>query len=83
MAATSPAMLTLTQSMVDRACGEFIEMPGLRLTRQQAQRLWGLDEPTCTELLDYLVDVNFLARRAGESYGRVADGAVCRPRLRF
>ena len=29
--------------MLQRIQGEFVEMPGLRLTAAQAQRLWGLD----------------------------------------
>ena len=33
-------------ALVHRVRGEFLEMPGLRLTRAQAQRLWGLDEET-------------------------------------
>lgn len=28
----------------DRVRGEFLEMPGLRLTMPQARRLWGLEE---------------------------------------
>lgn len=72
---------TFTQSVLDRVYAEFLEMPGLRLTRPQAQRLWGLDESTCAELLDFLVDVKFLARLPGGSYGRVTKGAVIRPRL--
>jgi hypothetical protein len=31
-------------ALIQRVYGEFLEMPGLRLTCQQAQRLWGLDE---------------------------------------
>jgi hypothetical protein len=30
-----------------RVQGEYIEMPGLRLTIAQAQRLWGLDRAVC------------------------------------
>ncbi len=41
---------------------EYLEVPGLRLTRQQAQRFWGLDEGTCSALLQALVDVRFLRR---------------------
>jgi DNA-binding IclR family transcriptional regulator len=44
-------------------------MPGLRLRVEQAQRLWGLDRPTCEELLSSLVDANFLARRGNDAYG--------------
>jgi hypothetical protein len=45
-----------------RIQGEFLEMPGLRLTAAQAQRLWGLDHEACQDLLDALVSKKFLAR---------------------
>ena len=63
------------QDVVRRIRGEFLEMPGLRLTRQQARRLWRLDEHACDEVLCTLVDSRFLARtrdgafiREGGSY---------------
>jgi hypothetical protein len=31
---------------------EFLEMPGLRLTRPQFQRLWDLDSATCDEAIE-------------------------------
>jgi len=37
-------------------------MPGLRLTPQQAQRLWRLDETECRAVLGALVDARFLAK---------------------
>ncbi len=40
--------------------GEYLEMPGLRLTPAQAQRLWGLDRESCHALLGALVDAKFL-----------------------
>jgi hypothetical protein len=43
-----------------RVKGEYLEMPGLRLTPAQAQRLWGLDREACQALLGALVDVKFL-----------------------
>lgn len=43
-----------------RVRGEYIEMPGLRLTAAQAQRLWGLDRAACDMLLGALVDSKFL-----------------------
>src|SRR5687767_3545790 len=46
--------LTEKQYMLNRVRGEFLEMPGLRLRVDQAQRLWGLDRPTCEELLKSL-----------------------------
>jgi hypothetical protein len=47
--------------------GEFLEMPGLRLTKKQAQRLWALDADTCDALLGALENSQFLRRtRDGE-----------------
>jgi hypothetical protein len=43
-----------------RVRGEYLEMPGLRLTPAQAQRLWGLDSESCQVLLGALVDAKFL-----------------------
>ena len=40
--------------------GEYLEMPGLRLTRQQARRLWALDADTCDALLATLEGSKFL-----------------------
>ena len=49
------------QELVQRIRGEFNEMPGLRLTVQQARRLWRLDETSCDSVLSALVDAHFLA----------------------
>jgi hypothetical protein len=58
-------------------------MPGLRLTSQQARRLWGLDEPTCREILDFLVDAKFLARPERDgAYARLTEGSTKPPCLR-
>lgn len=47
--------------------GEFLEMPGLRLTKKQAQRLWALDSETCEALLGTLEASRFLRQtRDGE-----------------
>ena len=46
-----------------RIRGEFTEMPGLRLTVAQAQRLFGLDDATCQQVIDALVSAAFLHRR--------------------
>ena len=50
-------------------------MPGLGLTRPQAQRLWGLDERTCSELLDKLVALEFLTCGIDGQYRRLSDGS--------
>ena len=53
------------QPLVDRVRGEFNEMPGLRLTPEQAARLWGLDQRACSEVLRTLVSSSFLRWSAG------------------
>src|SRR5262245_52607114 len=63
------------EQMLSRICAEFLEMPGLRLTRIQAQRLWGLDELTCGRVLDMLLDAGFLQRTRNDTYARLTDGA--------
>lgn len=50
---------------------EYLEIPGLRLTKRQVQRLWGLDEVMCEALLAALVDVRFLRCTRQEAYVRV------------
>jgi len=37
----------LSEQVLQRICAEYVEMPGLRLSRKQAQRLWGLDDNGC------------------------------------
>ena len=62
-----------TSQMVDerivrRARAEYLEMPGLRLTSAQAQRLWGLDRGTCEDLLATLTSTRFLMRTRDGSF---------------
>ena len=53
-----------------RVQGEYLEMPGLRLTTAQAQRLWGLDRVECDRLLSKLVDAKFLFQTRDGSFMR-------------
>ena len=53
-----------------RVQGEYTEMPGLRLTAAQAQRLWGLDRAACDALLGALVDAKFLFRTRDGAFVR-------------
>jgi hypothetical protein len=53
---------------------EYLESPGLRLTKDQVQRLWGLDPITCEALLAALVDVGFLRRTLRNAYVRADAG---------
>jgi hypothetical protein len=49
---------------------EYLEIPGLHLTRDQVRRLWGLDEVTCDALLEALVEEGFLRRTRTGAYIR-------------
>jgi hypothetical protein len=49
---------------------EYLEIPGLHLTRSQVERLWGLDPTTCDELLDALIHARFLKRSSTGGYIR-------------
>jgi hypothetical protein len=60
--------------VLQRIQGEFVEMPGLRLTAAQAQRLWGLERDVCDALLGALVDAKFLAQTRDGAFVRM-DGA--------
>jgi hypothetical protein len=53
-----------------RIRSEFVEMPGLQLTLAQARRLWNLDEHICKEMLDVLVDLQFLKKTQAGAYLR-------------
>jgi hypothetical protein len=59
---------TIPDELFRRIQGEFLEMPGLRLTQPQACRLWGLDRDLCLELLARLVDAKFLLRTRDGSF---------------
>jgi hypothetical protein len=73
----------VTDVILQRVYSEFLEMPGLRLTCQQAQRLWGLDEHTCRQLLEFLVDAKFLCQPGHGMYVRLTDGHIEGPRPRM
>ncbi len=50
--------------------GEYLEIPGLRLTRSQFQRLWSLDTRTCDALIAALEEAQFLRRTSQGWYVR-------------
>jgi hypothetical protein len=53
---------------------EYLEIPGLRLTKPQVQRLWGLDPRMCDALLDRLMATNFLMRTRRDAYVLASAG---------
>jgi hypothetical protein len=58
---------------LDRVRGEYLEMPGLRLTFAQAARFWSLDRGTCARVLDALVKARFLVVTAEGLYSRAGS----------
>ena len=75
--------------VLQRIQGEYVEMPGLRLTPAQAQRLWGLERDVCDALLAALVEAKFLAMTRDGAFVRM-EGArpslvdqTVRPRARL
>ena len=61
-------MTTPRERLVERIRGEYLEMPGLRLTLAQACRLWQLDAATCETLLQQLVQKTFLRKTPDGAY---------------
>jgi hypothetical protein len=53
-----------------RVRGEFREMPGMRLTLEQAMRLWSLNRETCASVLDELMASRFIERDVNGRYKR-------------
>ena len=65
-----------------RVQGEFLEMPGLRLTEPQARRLWGLDRDSCAALLGALIETNFLFRTRDGAFMRVEHAGPLKATLK-
>jgi hypothetical protein len=55
--------------------GEFREMPGMRLTRDQFRRLWSLTPHECDRTLAQLLQDGFLVEENGR-FARTADRIV-------
>jgi hypothetical protein len=54
---------------------DYLEVPGLHLTKAEIQRMWGLDAPTCEALVCTLVESRFLRMTRRDRYGRSDAGA--------
>lgn len=63
----------MSGTLEDRVRGEFLEMPGLSLTPQQASRLWAVDRATSERVLNRLASAGFLARTREGVYLRSAE----------
>ena len=62
-------------TLLERIRAEYLEMPGLRLKLEQAQRLYGVERALCQQVLDTLVESNFLCLKSDGAYARVTVGA--------
>jgi hypothetical protein len=69
------------ERFIQRIRAEYLEMPGLRLTREQVERLCGVEHAVCQVVLDALVEAKFLCVKANGAYARLTDGGSARPRL--
>ena len=78
----APEPTRSNDEVLRRVQGEFLEMPGLRLTQAQARRLWGLDAAACEALLAALVDAKFLFRTRDGAFMRVEYAAPLKASLR-
>ena len=54
---------------------EYAEMPGLKLTDRQIQRLWSLDAALCDAVIASLIAGRFLKHRPDDEYVRFDAGA--------
>jgi len=59
-----------SSAWLKRIQSEYFEMPGLHLSKQQAQRFWNLDQHSCDVVFDALEASHFLKRTRANSYVR-------------
>ena len=79
----TPEYARTTEEVLRRVQGEFLEMPGLRLTEAQACRMWGLDPASCGALLGALVDAKFLLRTRDGAFMRFDHAGPVASRVRL
>ena len=70
----SQSNLEQLHEWLDVVQSEFAEMPGLRLSKRQAQRLWNLDAEIADALFDTLEATHFLRRTDTGMYTRIGVG---------
>jgi uncharacterized protein with von Willebrand factor type A (vWA) domain len=70
---TETLVIVSKDEMLRRIHRDYLEMPDLRLSRPQAQRVWQLDEQTCTKLLESLREEGLLHRGHDGMYVLAAD----------
>jgi hypothetical protein len=53
---------------------EYMEMPGMQLKAGQVQRLCGIEQTMCQQVLDSLLESKFLCLKSDGAYARATDG---------
>ena len=78
----------MEHAVVDNVCdwvqlikSEYDEMPGLHLSKRQAQRLWNLDAPTMDLIFGALEAANFLRRMPNDVYIRAERRSLMRQKI--
>jgi hypothetical protein len=66
--------MTVPQDIVERIRSEYLEMPGMRLTPRQLQRLCGIGPSLCDAVLEAMVESHFLTVRPDGTYVRASEG---------
>jgi hypothetical protein len=61
-------------ALIRRVRGEYREMPGMRLTVDQAMRLWDLDRQACEQVFRSLVASHYLEMDAKGRYRKAHGG---------
>ena len=66
------------RNVMERIRAEYLEMPNMRLTVGQVERLCGIDPAACRFVLDSLVDAKCLDRHRDGTYARLTDATASR-----
>ena len=77
--AHEPCTVSVFRTVADdalacRVRGEFSEMPGMRLTLEQAMRMWTMNRETCKSLLRSLLATRFLEIDGSGRYRKAHGG---------
>ena len=70
----------LDQRVLERLRAEYLEMPGMKLSIEQVQRLCGIEQTMCELVLDALVKANFLCLKSDGTFVRLTEGRSSLPR---
>jgi hypothetical protein len=68
-----------TARLVERIRSEYTAMPGLKLTKDQVCRLWGVGHDTCSAALDFLLAEGFLHQTGTGKYVALPRPACAAP----